>query len=85
MTSMKQEPEKSSHEVSVDEPGKYLPTSTTVVTPLINARLLALIRASLLTSTETSGMHDVISFIVESTNKPVASAVNFSVMSKSKK
>lgn len=67
-------PEKSSHGSSADEPGKYLPKSITVVTPLVKARLLALKRASLLSSTETSGMQDKTSFMAESINNPVGSA-----------
>lgn len=72
--SLQVKPVKSSHESSTDAPGKYLPKSTTVVTPLIKASLLALFKASLLSSLETSGMLESTSFIAESISNPVGSA-----------
>lgn len=69
-------PEKSSQTNSTGDPGKYLPKSTTVVTPLASASLLALNKASLLSSTDTSGIHGRRSFIAESTSNPVGSAHN---------
>lgn len=70
----KLKPEKSSQTGSTGAPGKYLPTSTTVVTPLASASLLALNKASLLSSTDSSGIQGRRSFIAESTSKPVGSA-----------
>lgn len=67
-------PEKSSQTSSTGDPGKYLPKSTTVVTPLASASLLALNKASLLSSTDTSGIQGRRSFIAESTSNPVGSA-----------
>ena len=66
-------PEKSSQDSCTDVPGTYLPKSTTVVTPLIRARLLALTKASLLSSTETSGIQGRRSFIAESISNPLGS------------
>jgi len=45
-----------------------------VVTPLVKARLLALSNASLLSSTESSGIREVISALAESISTPVGSA-----------
>lgn len=67
-------PVRSSQGSSTEAPGKYLPKSTTVVTPLFKARLLALSKASLLSSLDTSGMQERTSFIAESISKPVGSA-----------
>jgi hypothetical protein len=68
------EPERSSQECSTLAPGKYRPKSTTVVTPLVKARLLALRKASLFSSTETSGIEGRTSFIAASINNPIGSA-----------
>lgn len=68
------EPEKSSHGGSTENPGTYLPKSTTVVTPLVKEKLLALCKASLRSSIECSGINGARSFIAESTNNPVGTA-----------
>lgn len=68
------EPEKSSQESSTDDPGKNLPKSTTVVTPCVKAKLLALFKASLRSSIETSGIYGRINRIAESIINPVSSA-----------